>query len=186
VSKANSISLILLAWLHPLVRLEWSKCIVWVVHLEALGDWVLAAVFACYSCVIPVTLDGLEQREVLSSIGDCSRPHPVVCEGSCGIPRGWFAKANSSEERSLWIPILWVFLASSHRGIWHRPIACETSSGCIATTRTSLPGSKWTSVKNHLVNCICSLEISYIDLVIGNNLYSPRWYWIHIPLHYFE
>jgi len=77
-------------------------------------------------------------------IGDCFEPHQVFCEGFLSLPRGrsqlatlvecsWLGGSPSCE----WIA----------RGIAEGlPLDCQLgrdpSSGCIATMRTSLPGSK--------------------------------------------
>ena len=76
-------------------------------------------------------------------IGDCFEPHQVICEGFLSLPRGrsqlatlvdssWFGGSPSCER-----------CAGPAEGLaLNCQLARDQSSGCIATTRTSLLGSK--------------------------------------------
>ena len=97
-------------------------------------------------------LDGLMQRES-SSGGRSLSPAPIVVivRGSWHFPSG--APKGTLVDCS-WL--VWssscVGCAAPYRGfgVWCQ-LAREHSSEWIVTTRTSLPASKWTSVKNHCV-----------------------------------
>jgi hypothetical protein len=128
---------------NPSALLEW-------LHLEALGDCV-----SLRDSLVTLGsyrhLDGLEQRG-LSSGGRCLSPAPIVCcEGFLTFPR-WRAKRYSSGMRVACVILSCVGCVAPYWGfgVWCQ-LAREPPSVCIATTRTSLPANKWTSVKNHCV-----------------------------------
>ena len=130
---------------NPSALLEW-------LHLEALG--------VCVSLRISLVtlggcrhLDGLEQRGSLSG-GWWLSPAPIVVivRGSWPFPGG--------EPKGTLVDCSWLVWSSScvgcaapywGFGVWSQ-LAREPPSEWIATTRTSLPASKWTSVKNHCVH----------------------------------
>jgi hypothetical protein len=108
-----------------------------------------------YSWVFPDTLDGLEQRWCWAHDWRLFRASPSDYEGFLSLPRGSSWIGYSSGGRGLEDPHLVSGCAapaeSSTLDSW---LDRDPSSGCIATTRSSLPGSKWTSVKN-LVSSYC-------------------------------
>ena len=125
---------------NPSALLEW-------LHLEALGVrvslWIsLVTLGDCRY------LDGLEQRGSLSG-GWWLSPTPIVVNvrGSWPFPGG--------EPKGTIVDCSWLMWSSSYVGcaapywgfgVWSQ-LAREPPSECIATTRTSLSASKWTSVK---------------------------------------
>jgi hypothetical protein len=102
------------------------------------------------------------------------------CEGFLTIP-WWRAKRYSSGMRVACVILSCVSCAAPYWGfgVWCQ-LAHEPPSECIVTTRTSLPASKWTSVKNHCV--------IFDSKVIGLYWYSLLWLgdficdWLN-PLH---
>jgi len=75
-------------------------------------------------------------------IGDCFGPHQVICEGFLSLPRGRSQLATP-------VDCSWLGGSPSWSGFaLDCQLVRDPSSGCIATTRTSLPRSKLTSVKN--------------------------------------
>jgi hypothetical protein len=149
-------SLTHLSWLiHHLVRLESIQvhCFEWL-HLEALGD--------CVSLRdLLVTLGVYQHLTAWSSEDRWAEG------GACLQLRSWWLWGVL--EASLWEITKGIFsrlvvvcgslscvgcAAPGYRlGVWCL-LAREPPSGWIATTRTSLPISKWTSVKNHYVKLV--------------------------------
>ena len=135
-------------------------------HLEALGVrvslWIsLVTLGGCRH------LDSLEQRGSLSG-GWWLSPAPIVVIGGSwpfpgGAPKGTLVDCS-------WL--VWssscVGCAAPYWGFgeWCQ-LAREPPSEWIATTRTSLPASKWTSVK--IIVFIIDSE------VIGHHCYSSSW-----------
>ena len=97
-------------------------------------------------------LDGLEQWGSLSAGWWLSvAPIIVIMKGSWPFPSG--------EPKGTLVDYSWLVWSSScvgyvapywGFGVWSQ-LAHEPPSEWIATTRTSLPASKWTSIKNHCV-----------------------------------
>ena len=150
------------------------KCIA--LRVASSGTWFIElAVISCYSWVFPDTLDGLEQRWCWARDWRLFRASPSDCEGFLSLPRGSSRIGYSSEARGLEDPHLVSGCAAPAEGStldsW---LAHDPSSGRIATTRNSLPGSKWTSVKN-LVSSLCrgySLWLCVIDSLDTSHLYT--------------
>ena len=143
-------------------------------HLETLGVrvslrvWLVTLDGCCH-------LDGLEQRGT-SSRGYWLSPAliMVIVRGSWPFPSG--------ESKGSLVYCSWLVWSSScvgcaapdcGFGVWCQ-LAREPPSEWIATTGTSLPASKWTSVKNHCVISYHwdSIVIDWLHLVIGSLLYT--------------
>jgi hypothetical protein len=76
-------------------------------------------------------------------IGDLFEPSPSDCEGFLSLPRGSSRIGYSSGARSLEDPHLVSGCAAPAESLtFDSQLARDPSSGCIATTRSSLPGSK--------------------------------------------
>jgi hypothetical protein len=123
-------------------------------HLEALGDYVslwdsLVTLSGCHH------LDSLEQQGSLSR-GWWLSPAPIVVivSGSWPFP--------SREPKGTLVDCSWFMWSSSCVGCvapyWGFCVWCqlvrESQSEWIATMRTSLPASKWTSVKILVSSCL--------------------------------
>jgi hypothetical protein len=137
-------------------------------HLEALGNCVLLRVWlvilggCCH-------LDGLEQRGS-SSGGRWLSPAPIVVivRGSWPFP--------GEEPKGTLVDCSWLVWSPScvgcatlgcGFGVWCQ-LAHKPPSGWIATTRTNLSASKWTSVKKSLCH-------SFDSEVIGLHWYPFLW-----------
>jgi hypothetical protein len=150
---------------NPSVLLEW-------LHLEALGDCVslwdsLVTLGGCCH------LDGLVWRWS-SSGGRWLSPAPIVMIVMSSWP------FSGGEPKYTLLDWSWLVWSSSCVGCmapyWGFDVWCqlarESPSECIATTRTSLPASKWISIKK---SCVILYEdfISYLvidcdHLLIGS------------------
>jgi hypothetical protein len=149
---------------NPSALFEW-------LHLEALGVRVslwdsLVTFGGCRH------LDGLEQQGS-SSGGRCLSPAPIVVivRGSWPFPSG--------EPKGTLVDCLWLVWSSSYVGcaapgcgfgVWCQ-LAREPPSEWIATTRTSLPVSKWTSIKKSCVITVRGFLGIHCDWVIGSILW---------------
>jgi hypothetical protein len=152
-SKHSQHSLTHLAWLdHHLVRSENIQvhCF-WVVASR--GTWWLcfATDFTCYSWWLlpPRRLSAVrivERRKVIVSNSDRGD-----CEGFLTFPQ-WRAKRYYSGLLVAYGSLSCVGCAAPDYGlgVWCL-LAREPLSEWITTTETSLPASKWTSMKNHCV-----------------------------------
>jgi hypothetical protein len=156
---------------HP-SEIEWdSNALLWELHLVALHplSWLR---IACYSWVFPDILDGLEQRWCWLRDWRLFRASSSDCEGFLSLPCESSRIGYSSEARGLEDPYLVSGCAAPSEGLTlDSQLARDPLSGCIARTRTSLPGSKWTSVKI-LVSSLCQgfhlvYVIALIDWFIG-------------------
>jgi hypothetical protein len=140
---------------NPSVLLEW-------LHLEALGVRVslwdlLVTLGGCHH------LDGLEQRG--SSGGWCLSLAPIVV-----IVRGSWPFHGRETKHTLvdWSWLVWssscVGCAAPYCGfsVWFQ-LAREPPSEWIGTTRTSLPASKWISIKKIL--CHHCPRISWLIMI---------------------
>jgi hypothetical protein len=77
------------------------------------------------------------------AIGDLFEPSPSDCEGFLSLPRGSSRSGYSSGARGLEDPHLVSGCAAPSEGLTlDSQLARNPSSGCIATTRSTLPGSK--------------------------------------------
>jgi hypothetical protein len=77
------------------------------------------------------------------AIGDLFEPSPSDCEGFLSLPRGSSLIGYSSGARGLEDPHLVSGCAAPSEGLTlDSQLARDPSSGCIATTRSTLPGSK--------------------------------------------
>ena len=76
-------------------------------------------------------------------IGDCLEPHQVICEGFLSLPRGRSQLATLVDCSWLGGSHLMSGCAAPAEGLaLDCQLARDPSSGCMATTRTSLSGSK--------------------------------------------
>jgi hypothetical protein len=133
----------LLAWLCILVRLSEIQ-----VHCFE-STWSIELLrIACNSWVFPDILDGLELRWCWAHDWRLFRASPSDCEGFLSLLRRSSRIGYSSGARGLEDLHLVSGCAAPAEGLTLvSQLARNPSSGCIATTRTSLTGSKWTSVK---------------------------------------
>ena len=148
-------------------------------HLEALGVRVslrysLVTLGGCRH------LDSLEQRGLLSG-GWWLSPAPIM-RGSWPFP--------SREPKGTLLNCSWLVWSSScvgcaapYRGfgVWCQ-LAREHSSEWIVTTRTSLPASKWTSVKKSLCH---HLILRWLVFILVIDWFIPRLGGITILLYLF-
>ena len=147
--------------MNPSALLEWF-------HLEALGVRVsLRDSLVTLGCR---HLDGSEQRGSLSG-GWWLSPAPIVV-----IVRGSWPFPGETPKDTL-VDCSWLVWSLScvgcaapywGFGIWSQ-LAREPPSGWIATTRSSLPASKWTSVKNQ---CVHHLILRWLVFI---GIYSCDW-----------
>jgi hypothetical protein len=129
-------------------EIEWeSSALFSDLHLVALSlSWLQ---ISCYSWVFFDILDGLEQWWCWARDWRLFWASPSDCEGFLSLPRRSSRIGYSSGARGLEDPLLVSGCVAPAEGLTlDSQLAHDPSSGCIATTRTSLPGSKWTSVKN--------------------------------------
>jgi hypothetical protein len=149
---------------NPSALLKW-------LHLEALGDCVslrdsLVTLGGCCH------LDSLEQRGS-SNGGWWLSPAPimVIMRGSWPFPGG--------EPKGTLVDCSWLVWSTScvgyaapywGFGVWCQ-LACEPPSEWITITRTSLPASKWTSVKNLVSFCLRGFHWLSSDWLIGSILW---------------
>jgi hypothetical protein len=161
------------------VRLsEIQVYLLWELHLVALDplSWLR---IAYYSWVFPDILDGLEQRWCWARDWRLFRASPSDCEGFLSLLRGssWIGYSSRAREG----PHLMSGCATPTEGLTlDSQLAHDLSSGCITTTRTSLSGCKWTSIKI-LVSSLCwgfhfVYVIALIDWFIGHiSTYQHRY-----------
>jgi hypothetical protein len=133
-------------------------------HLEALGVCVLLwdSLVTLGGCR---HLNGLEQRGLSSGGWWLSlAPIVVIVRGSWPFPSG--------EPKGTLVGCSWLVWSSScvgceapywGFGVWCQ-LAREPPSEWIATTRSSLLASKWTSVKNHCVHHLILRWLVYIGI----------------------
>jgi hypothetical protein len=175
---------ILWPWLWSWVKLRFSYS-----HLSSFGFDIKTGLFSvkCYNDIISMRLrtilcaqiytnsgcrhlDGLEQWGS-SSGGRCFSLAPimVIVRGSWALPDGEPKEYSSGLFVAYMILILVGCVAPyCGFGVWCQ-LACEPPSEWITTMRTSLPASKWTSVKNLMSPC---LRISLVVLkLIGSILW---------------
>ena len=152
---------------NPSALLEW-------LHLEALGVRVLlwdllVTLSGCHH------LDGLEQWGLSSGCWWLSRtPIVVIVRGSWPFP--------SREPKGTLVNCSWLVWSSScvgcvapywGFGVWCQ-LAREPPSGWIATMRTSLPASKWTSVKIIVFIIWFRGDWSSLILIFVIDWFTPR------------
>jgi hypothetical protein len=144
--------------------------------------------FACYSWWFPPprrlgAARIVERRLVIVSGSDRGD-----CEGFLSLSRGRSRKASLVDCSWLVWSLSCVGCAAPgcRFSLWCQ-LACEPLSGWIATTRTSLLASKWTSVKNHYIIFVrgfhwlsCDWLIGFIILWLAYT--STRWYNHRHPL----
>ena len=152
---------------NPSALLEW-------LHPEALGVLVLLwdSLITLGGCC---HLEGLEQRGS-SSGGWWLSPAPIVVivRGSWPFP--------SVEPKGTLVNCSWLVWSSScvscAAPYWGFGMWCQLAHGptseWIATTRTSLPASKWTSVKNHCVHHWFRGDWSSLILILVIDWFTPR------------
>jgi hypothetical protein len=93
--------------------------------------------------VFPDAVDSLEQRRLLSSQLEIVGALTKCCKGFLILPHGSSRIGYSSGARGLEDPHLVCGCAAPAEGsTLDSRLAYEPTSGCIATTRSSLPGSK--------------------------------------------
>ena len=141
-----------------------SSALLECLHLEALGIRVSLQVWL-------VTIDGCHHLDGLEQRGSSSRgwwlslaPIVVIVRGSWPFPGG--------EPKGTLVDCSWLVWSSScvgcaapywGFGVWSQ-LAREPPSEWIATTRTSLPASKWTSIKNHCVHHLILRWLVFIGI----------------------
>jgi len=184
-SNILELSILLSTHLHCLVahlrvRLSEFKCIA----------WELASSGTCSSCgcdcllLLRVSrharrLGAAEDRR--EKLGDCaSSPIEEIVRGLEAFPAGGTRKPTLVESVACGSPSCEWFLRVPTVGWQPLPLLANHQVGASPQRGRSLPGSKWTSEKNHRVICACSLEISLLtypgDWFIP---YSSRWYKAH-------
>jgi hypothetical protein len=151
----NILSTHLLAWLCILVRLsEIQVYCFWELHLVPLDplSWLR---IACYFLVFSDILDGLEQRWCWARDWRLFRATPVDLWGFLSLSYGRLQLTTLVDCSWLEGSPYCVGCAAPAKGLaLECQLARDPSSGCIATMRTSLPGSKWTSVKKiYVITC---------------------------------
>jgi hypothetical protein len=93
--------------------------------------------------VFPDTLDGLEQRWCLAHDWRLFRASPSDCEGFLSLSRGSSRIGYSNGARGLEdLHLMSGCAAPAESLTLDSQLARDPSSGCIAITRSSLPGSK--------------------------------------------
>jgi hypothetical protein len=161
---------------HP-NEIEWdSSTLLWELHLVALDplSWLW---IACYYWVFPDILDGLEQRWCWARDRRLFRASPSDCERFLSLPRGSSWIGYSSGARSLEGPHLVSGCAAPAEGLTlNSQLARDPLSGCITTMKTSLLGSKWTSVKNLMSSFCRGFHLVYVIALID-------WFIGHISTH---
>jgi hypothetical protein len=169
------------------------KCIA--LRVASSGTWFLSLLWiACYSWVFLDTLDGLEQRCCWARDWILCRASPSDCEEFLILPRVSSWIGYSSGAHGLEDPYFMSRCAEPAEGLtldsW---LAHDLSSGCIATTRSSLLENKWTSVKN-LVSSYCwgfylciwsrwlidTLDISLL-IIIGISIQAHSFTYCSLP-----
>jgi hypothetical protein len=151
---------------NPSAFLEW-------LHLKALGDCVLLqdSLVSLGGCRAPRPLGAariVERRKVLvfgSDRGDC--------EGFLTFLRR-SAKRYSSGLLVACVILILCWLCGTR--LWVRRVMPKPASEWITTTGTSLPASKWTSVKNHcvischrdsiVINCLHLVIVSFLNTAV--------------------
>jgi hypothetical protein len=124
---------------------------------------------SCYSSMFPDTVDSLEQRRWLSSQLEIVGALTECCKGILILPHGSSQIRYSSGARGLEDPhLVCSCVAPTEGSTLDSRLAHEPTSGCIATTRSSLPGSKWTSVKS-LVSSLCWGFLLWLIIVIDSS-----------------
>jgi hypothetical protein len=179
VSLAKAPSLI-----HHLCEI-WSesKCIGWVIASR--GTWWLCFTtgFSCYSWWLPPprwlgAARIIERRKVL-----VSGSNRVDCEGFLTFPQ-WRAKRYSSGLLMTCVVLILCWLCGTRLRVWRvMPISAWISKWVYRHNRTSLPVSKWTSVKNHCVILSRGFLGSHCDWWIDYLLirqYNPRTTLVHL------
>jgi hypothetical protein len=143
-------------------EIEWdSSALLWELHLLTLDSlswlWI-----TCYSWVFPDILDGLKQRCCWAHDWRLFRASPSDCERFLSLFRGssrigYSSGACGSED----LHLVSGCAAPAEGLTLDNQLARDPSSGCIATTRISLPGSKWTSVK-----ILCHLLLRILFMIV--------------------
>jgi hypothetical protein len=145
-------------------------------HLVALDplSWLR---IACYFWVFPDILDGLEQWWCWARDWRLFQTSPSDYEGFLSLSRGSSRIGYSSGARGLEDPYLVSGCVAPAEGLTlDSQLARDPSSGCIATTRTSLLRSKWTSVKILVSSLYRGFHIMYVIELID-------WFIGHISTH---
>ena len=151
-----------------------SKCIAWV--FASRGTWCscFAAGFACYSWWLPPprwlgAARIIEWRKVIvssSDRGDCERFLTFSRRRAKRYSSGLLVACRSSSCVGCATP-------DCGLGMWCL-LACEPPSERIATTGTSLPSSKWTSIKNHCVIIWFRGDWSSLVFILVVDWFTPR------------
>jgi hypothetical protein len=130
-------------------EIEWdSSALLWELHLVTLDplSWLW---IACCSWVFPDALNGLEQRWYWARDWRLFGASPMDLWGVLEPSLQEITIGYSSGLLMAWRILILCWSAVSAEGLALKcQLARDPSSGCIATMRTSLPGSKWTSIKN--------------------------------------
>jgi hypothetical protein len=93
--------------------------------------------------VFPDALDGWSSGGVEFVIGDCFEPHRLICERFLSLPHGRTQLATLVDCSWLGGSPSCVGCAAPAEGLaLECQLARDPSSGCIATTSTSLTGNK--------------------------------------------
>jgi hypothetical protein len=142
--------------------------------------------------VFPDILNGLEQWWCWARDWRLFRASPSDCEGFLSLSRGSSRIGYSSGARGLKdLHLVSGCAAPAESLTLDNQLAHDPSSECIARTRSSLPGSKWTSVKkSYVISCrgfsfwlcvIDSLDTSHL-YTVGIRTNSPPFTFLHYIL----
>jgi hypothetical protein len=121
-------------------EIEWdSSALFSNLYLVALDLWVGYRFLITLGCFSDI-LDGLEQRWCRARDWRLFRASPSDCEGFLSLPRGSSRIGYSSGARGLEDPHLMSGCTTPTESLTiDSQLVRDPSSGCIATTRTSLP-----------------------------------------------
>jgi len=147
----------------------------WLRHFELHGPWADTLFLSCCS--------GRARPE----FGPWARAWAkhAGCWGTARQARGSNRHGTLRAVPARWPSISWSGCAAPAEGLTlNCQLARDPSRGCIATTRTTLPGSKWTSVKKYYVISYrgFSLVIVIVIVIVSDWLVMSLLYYIGITI----